>query len=333
MRQHFVLHLTTHQNVVHSYTNMILRNSLVPESASLENTRSKRFIGNYIAHTCNAWAACLCLVFLVACSKEGEQQTGMPDTTQQVDTSAAARVTKTGTQDFLQSLPNTLHMARLFKRTGMPYDASLLHDPSRVSDYVDPTAQALNLGVYSADMGYAIIHGKNQAALQDLRAVKNLADALQLNLLYDTGPWLEKFEKHMDEPDSVLSIVSQLQMQSDLLLRDNSRFDVLYFSFAGAYIESLHLATSLESRNSNPELVQRIAEQQLALGKLIMLIESLENPDRYQLLLGDLKSIYDMMLKLDAGLAAKEPEKARELAKRELYPRVKTARSRIIAKS
>jgi hypothetical protein len=268
---------------------------------------------------------------LSGCQDKGDTQNAQAGQ----DTSVVSEtvITKAETQDFLHSLPNTLHLARMFKRTGMPYVTGLVHNTKEAQSYVDPTAQAINLGIYSADMGYAVLHNQNQEALKSLKAVKILADALQLNMLYDAGPWLGKFERNLNNSDSVLAIMAQLQMQSDLLLRDNARYDVLYLSFAGAYAESLYLATQLEKNHPNPALIKRISEQQLALGKLILLIEGLDDPDRYMILLTDLKAIQDMMLKLDVGLAEKKPEKARQMALKELYPKVETLRKRLVAQS
>lgn len=276
-------------------------------------------------------ASLACTVLLLQGCNTGTEQ---EQTATNADTSFVADTTsvKQGAQDFIQSLPNTMHLARIFKRTGISYDPALLHSTKPVADYVDLAAQATNLGVYSADMGYAIINGQNTAALTSLKAVKTLADALQLNAFYEIGPWIQKFERNVNNTDSVLAVASQLQMRSDLLLRDNGRYDVLYLSFAGGYIESMYLATALEKENPNQELITRVADQHLALGKLIAQIESLDEPDRYHVLLADLKAIHDMLLKLNGGLLQKEPEKAHELAVRELYPRIKQARQRIIAK-
>jgi hypothetical protein len=152
-------------------------------------------------------------------------------------------------------------------------------------------------------------------------------------MLYQIGPWMEKFERNLNNSDSILSIMAQLQMQSDMLLKDNSRYDILYLSFAGAYSESLFLATQLEKQKPNPALIKRIAEQQLALGKLLLLLESLDDQERYQFLLADLKSVHDMMVKLDKGLAEQKPEKARQMAVNELYPKIATLRNRLIAHS
>lgn len=273
------------------------------------------------------------VVFTVSCTKPSDSGSDKSGASLENQVPTEQTITKKNTHEFLESLPNTLHMAKLFKRTGMHYDAKLANKPSEVGGYVDPTSQAINLGIYSADMGYAIIHDHNTDALKSLKAVKHLADALQLNMLYQIGPWMEKFERNLNNSDSILSIMAQLQMQSDMLLKDNSRYDILYLSFAGAYSESLFLATQLEKQKPNPALIKRIAEQQLALGKLLLLLESLDDQERYQFLLADLKSVHDMMLKLDKGLAEQKPEKARQMAVNELYPKIATLRNRLIAHS
>lgn len=276
----------------------------------------------------------VCLVLAAfACSNEPEKQLTNNSDSLETETSAVLdSADQNGAKSFLQSLPNTLHLAQMFKRSGMDYIPGLAHKPSEASAYVDPTSQSLNLGVYSADMGYHILHNHNTDALKTLKAIKTLSDALQLNMLYETGPWIDRIDKNLNNSDSVIAIMSELQMQSDILLRDNARFDVLYLSFAGAFTESLYLATQLESRKPNPKLIKRIAEQSMPLGKLIVLIEGLDNQERYQILLGDLKSVFDMMVKLNSAQTDSDPVKAHKIAMEELYPQVTRVRSRIIAK-
>lgn len=273
------------------------------------------------------------LLMLYSCTNEPEKQDNKALNTIETENSAVLdSADQTGAKSFLQSLPNTLHLAQMFKRSGMDYVPGLAHKPADASAYVDPTSQSLNLGVFSADMGYHILHNHNTDALKTLKAIKTLSEALQLNMLYETGPWIDRIDKNLNNTDSVIAIMSELQMQSDVLLRDNARFDVLYLSFAGAFTESLYLATQLETRKPNAKLIKRIAEQSMPLGKLIVLIEGLDNQERYQILLGDLKSVYDMMVKLNSAQTDADPEKAHRIAMEELYPQVAKVRSRIIAK-
>ena len=249
-------------------------------------------------------AAALALAGLMAaCSgskTEHDQATAdtLPATEAAVEEAAPAA---DQTQDFIQSLPSPIHVARIFNRAGLKYVASLTNPAKDADKYQSATARALNLGVYTTDLAYSTFNNQNQAAVDYFRAVQKMGEGLQMNSIFESTNLVPRFEKNLGNKDSLLYLMSQLSLESDMLLKGAKRMDVVSLSFAGAWTESAYLATTLVAENKNAELMNRLLDQQTTLPKLINLLAA--QPDTKETVDG-LKDIQGKLEKLAASGAA-----------------------------
>jgi len=58
------------------------------------------------------------------------------------------------------SIPSPIQLGQIIQKSGAAYNEDLLNDPSAVNNYSDVASQALNLGVYGADLGYTALYEK-----------------------------------------------------------------------------------------------------------------------------------------------------------------------------
>lgn len=65
------------------------------------------------------------------------------------------------------------------------YDRNLLTSPKNSKKYNSNNRQALNLGIYSTDLGYANIYEQTQDALNHLTNVREMAEKLKIAQLID----------------------------------------------------------------------------------------------------------------------------------------------------
>jgi hypothetical protein len=221
----------------------------------------------------------------------------LPATTEATVDSASSSEDKT--QDFIQSLPSPIHVARIFNRAGLKYVAGLTNPSKEADKYQSATSRALNLGVFTTDLAYSTFNNQNQAAVDYFRSVQKIGEGLDMASMFQSTNLVPRFEKNLGNKDSLLYLMSQLSLESDLLLKGAKRMDVVALSFAGAWAESMYLTSTLLAENKNLELYNRLLDQQNTLPKLIALLESQKQEE----VKGTIEGLKEIQAKLDTIVA------------------------------
>jgi len=246
---------------------------------------------------------------LAGCSGSKTEQGQAGDTLSiEAPTTDSLAAPEDQTQDFIQSLPSPIHVARIFNRAGLRYVAGLTNTSKDAGKYQSATAKALNLGIYTTDLAYSTFNNQNQAAVDYFKAVQKMGEGLDMASMFESTNLVPRFERNLGNKDSLLYLMSQLSLESDILLKGSKRMDVVALSFAGAWTESMYLTTSLLTENKNLELYNRVQDQQLTLPKLIALLESQNQPEATPALDGlkEVKSKLDRVVANSASISSTE---------------------------
>jgi hypothetical protein len=195
-------------------------------------------------------------------------------------------------QDIFHSVPSPLDMASILKKAGATYDHKLLNPVKKVNEYSTSRQQALNLGVYGADLSYASIFNQNQESILYLSCTKKLADKLGMSKAFNDEV-IERMEMNIDNRDSLLSIISDTYYNIDAYLKENNRDHISAMVIAAGWVEGLYLGTQIASNSKTPEpkLLQRIAEQKLSLENLKELVTSYNKGGELDDIMSDLEQI------------------------------------------
>ncbi len=171
------------------------------------------------------------------------------------------------------NIPSPLEMAKIARDAGMEFNNELMNPIEHNQSYIDQTKQALNLGVYGADLSYSRIFDQVQKSVNYLSAIRELTEALQIP--QDHGNFaIDKLEKHIDNRDSLLHIITEIYGDVDNYLKENNRSLVAVMIITGGWVEGNYLAiNSMDFNNPNKEVIKRIGEQKLALESLVKLVE------------------------------------------------------------
>lgn len=173
----------------------------------------------------------------------------------------------------LFSVPSPIQTAMLIQKSGITYDRAILSNTSKVNTFSTDYSQALNLGVYGADLGYVSLYGQTQDALGYLAAVKQLSDKLGLSAAFD-GPTMDRIKNNITNKDSMMVLVGLAYRGSDAYLKDNQRTEVSSLILAGGWIESMNFSImAYRSKPSDP-IRYRIAEQKQALTSIIKILST-----------------------------------------------------------
>jgi hypothetical protein len=241
----------------------------------------------------------VCISFLAACGGGGTEPEDVLDGTAVSDSTQDSRLRKT--RNIFYNVPSPMETAALLKKAGAQYNAKILNDVKNVDRYTSASKQALNLGVYGADLSYASVFNQTQESMFYTSCSKKLADKLGVIHAFNDST-LEAMEKSMNDRDALLDIISETYWSMDAYLKENERENISALMIAGGWIEGLYIATQVSLTNDAPELRQRIAEQKLSLGDLIGLIGSYEGNDgTIASVKGDLEALSALFSEVSVG--------------------------------
>ena len=192
------------------------------------------------------------------------------------DSTQAERVRKT--KNIFHNIPSPMETAGLLKKAGAEYDKDILNDVKHVDNYTSASKQALNLGIYGADLSYTSVFNNTQESMLYTACAQNLAKRLNVNNAFGQET-VDRMEANRNDRDSLLNIISETYWEVDAYLKENKRDNVSALMIAGGWVEGLYIATQVCKQHDTPELRQRIADQRIPLMELIELLGTYSTDD------------------------------------------------------
>lgn len=185
----------------------------------------------------------------------------------------------TKAQMIFQTIPSPLETASLFQEAGAGYNAGITNPVENVGKYSTNTQKALNLGVYGADLSYANIFDQSQESMFYMNCSKKMADGLGITSAFDVET-MERIEENMNNRDSLMLIINDAFWIADAHLKENGQAHLSALIITGGWIEGLYLGTkSLNQKNPDENIMQRIADQKYSLDNLVELLASYDNAE------------------------------------------------------
>lgn len=200
--------------------------------------------------------------------------------------------------DQIFSIPSPIQTGYLIKKLNVNFDESLLSDRSNVKNYASEHKQALNLGIYGTDLGYASMYGQKNTSLNYLKTIETLSDALGLDAAF-SAEFIADFENHSGNEDKMVKLMSQAFKNADNFLKNANRKSVSAKILAGGWVESMHYACTLNGRAGNEEILRRIAQQKQSLESIIELLDQYnkdKSNDEMLVQLRDLQTSFDKIV-------------------------------------
>lgn len=190
------------------------------------------------------------------------------------------------------NVPSPIEMTSLLRKTGATFDPAQLSRHSREGEFLTQDHQALNLGVYGADLCCCRLFDQNQATLNYLGSIRALTLQLQIPEQTASDP-IQRLEANIGDKDSIIAIVADMFSDTDAYLKENQRHGAAALVLAGGWAESMYLATHLRHNPANAEaLRQTIAAQKHTAANMPKLLAPHleESPTR--------KAVHDRLLKI-----------------------------------
>lgn len=172
----------------------------------------------------------------------------------------------------LEAVPNPIEIASLMKDIGIAYDQNYINHVDNISKYDTDFKKALNLGIYSTDLGYANIYDQSQESINCITAIRELSQGLKIDSYFDFDN-VKKAIDQRDNPQELLKVTLTNLQKINEGLDEEDRGDVTLFIITGGWIEALHLSCTAAKAKNKKELLDKIADQKIALKQLIDILD------------------------------------------------------------
>lgn len=206
-------------------------------------------------------------------------------------------------KDIAYSIPSPSEIPYLLEATGAEFNQSLVNDRKKADGYgSQPDKAALNLGIYTADIGYLSSYEKTQESIDYLNACKSLADKLGVSGTFDRAT-LEKFEANISNKDSLAALLNDAMKKTDKYLKDDNRSKLGALLVTGSFVESLYISTGIIKsypKNILPEdkrnqiltpLIQIVINQKKSVSEVTRMLSSVDQTGPIPTIVADLKSL------------------------------------------
>lgn len=218
---------------------------------------------------------CLFFVAITACKNDSKKKTEQ-DLERKLEVELDTTTQVIRYENTLFSLPSPYQLSILMKQIGTNYNAELLNPADNYSKYTSLFKKAINLGIYGADLGYLNTYQQSPSAIKYFSVIKIMAQDLGLSAALSPDIF-ERIEDNVNNPDSLLFIMSNTYRDVDIFLKENQRQREGSLVLAGGWIEAMYFLTNFALETNNEKLIQRVGENKQPCENLIKILQPYYN--------------------------------------------------------
>jgi hypothetical protein len=218
--------------------------------------------------------ALLPLAFLLSCGGNESDTDGSDSAGKDSVVQEPVEVDETST-----SLPSPLRVATMFKRSGLKYLPGLTNGTEKASSYQTKFALAQIMGVYSADMAYCVSNKQSNEAQKYLKTIRDVGTQINLGKVFSETSLFDRFNKNIDNEDSLGSILADIQYQTDQQLSQNQQTEMYGVIYAGAWIEAMSIGGQIYMKEGNENITMALLEQMAVCKGIIQELEKNKDAD------------------------------------------------------
>jgi len=234
-------------------------------------------------------------LFASSCNSGGGDDFDKKSTADTATKKIQVQISEETLNSLLESIPSPMEMSSLLKESGAQFDNTITNPAENADKYTSSYAKALNIGIYSADLGYLNMYGKSFATLNYLGSIKSLASGIQIGQFFDFE-MLKKLATNSKNMDSIMYISTNNFNKMDAYLRSKKRAELSVLIISGAWLEGEFISTQIAKTAKSDKIEERIGEQKITLDNLMVILDAYKSYDYFNKFYAEmqkLKSIYD----------------------------------------
>lgn len=194
-------------------------------------------------------------------------------------------------KEFNYPIPTSFEVTRMLQEAEAGYVLGITNDPETADEYVTAYSQAVNLGVYGADLSYASTYNRQQETMDFLNACRKLIQSLNISSGFNME-MARRVENNLQNKDSLINIITESFYETYTFLNRSAQERTSLLVVAGSVVEGLYISSNLViSSGYDQKLMDVVAAQKSHISKLVELLDQFEADENVQKVLPKLKTI------------------------------------------
>ena len=184
---------------------------------------------------------------------------------------SAKNSTVTSLDMLMANIPQPTAIGKELSKEGVQLNKALCNSPDKASSYSSTFQQAVNMGVYGADLGYLSCYNQTQDVMQYFAQVAKMGTSLGVGSVFDQHLVDLLGKAANNNKDTLNALVQTAFDRAQKELYSNKRATVGTLIFAGGWVEGLYIATNMvkdEKNGKNDQLYQKIWDELYAIRYL-----------------------------------------------------------------
>ena len=236
--------------------------------------------------------ACLLLITFSSCNNANKAKKAKME----AETKAAIQQE---IKEYTYPLPSVFEVTEMLNKIEARYIIDICNDTKKANSFFSEKQQAENLGIYTADLAYAITYNQKEQVKIYFKACEYLVQELDFTSAFNRN-MPDRIENNMDNKDSLVNIITEMVENTYSYLNQHGKQKISYLTLTGTAIEGLYLTTHISDNTfQNPEIIKAILFQKKPLLKMQKLIEPIKDDN-------DLKDAYNGIEKINSIYALEE---------------------------
>lgn len=187
----------------------------------------------------------------------------------------------------LFSIPSPYQMAKFIKGSGVEFQQGMVNSLDKATRYNTEYKQAVNMGIYGADLGYLNMYEQKSEIMGYFSAIQNLASQLGMDKIFSESV-MKRMESNLTERDSLMKIATNTFLNSNTYLNENDRGYIGMLIIVGGWVESTYILCQLAKETGDERMLERVYEQKINVDMMLnMMIEYFEDSEEIQKLYAD----------------------------------------------
>ncbi len=150
---------------------------------------------------------------------------------------------------------------QVLNEANLTYKPSLISDFAKAENYIVQTSQAINLGIYTADLGYCSYFDELSCSANLFFGIRDLCKKLEVDYLLNNIHH-SRVKNNLHNADSIKLLAKEYNKLIYNYFIENEKKGLLTLISTGGLVESLYLAlNSIEKVDPESEIAKAIAEQ------------------------------------------------------------------------
>lgn len=212
-------------------------------------------------------------------------------------------------------IPSPDEMFGFIKESGLKFNGELLNSSQNVDKYATPNKQALNFGIYSADLAYTSSFEEFNKTIKYFGVIQKLANQIGISSAFAPS-LIQRIQGSLNNVDSLVSVTNSSYFSVVDYLEQNEQGDKLGIIAVAGWIETVYVVANSTNFKKDKAAVERLADQKLTLDNLLAYLENHnDNADVNQLLtvLRELEEVYATLGEKESGsgIALKKKDNGR----------------------